>query len=109
MSNEGNTVLGILAGTAIGAVLGILYAPDKGTNTRKKIADQAAVTQESLTESALDMKDRLNHSLANQKDTLETRVEALVSDASYKTEDVISSLEQQLKVLKTKNRKLQKS
>ncbi|RKN78708.1 YtxH domain-containing protein [Ulvibacterium marinum] len=109
MSNEGNTVLGILAGTAIGAALGILFAPDKGTNTRRKIADQAAATQESLRESALDMKDKVSHSLANGKESLETRVESLVSDASYKTEDVISSLENQLKVLKAKNRQLQKS
>ncbi|MDB4293253.1 YtxH domain-containing protein [Maribacter sp.] len=106
MSNEGNTVLGILAGTAIGAVLGILFAPDKGTNTRKKISDQAAATQESLTESALDIKDRLGQTLAEGKDTLETRVESLVSDASFKTEDVISSLEKQLKTLKAKNRQL---
>lgn len=109
MSNEGNTVLGILAGTAIGAVLGILFAPDKGTNTRKKIADQAVATQESLTESAMEIKDRVSDSLINGKETLETRVESLVSDASYKTEDVISSLENQLKALKAKNRQLQKS
>lgn len=34
----GKAVLGILAGTAIGAGLGILFAPDSGSNTRKKIS-----------------------------------------------------------------------
>ena len=34
----GKAVLGILAGTAIGAGLGILFAPDSGCNTRKKIS-----------------------------------------------------------------------
>ena len=36
--NSGKVLLGMLAGVAAGALLGILLAPDKGVNTRKKIA-----------------------------------------------------------------------
>ena len=35
--SRGKIVLGTLAGVAAGALIGILFAPDKGTDTRKKI------------------------------------------------------------------------
>lgn len=36
--STGKILAGIVAGAAIGAVLGVLYAPDKGSKTRKKIS-----------------------------------------------------------------------
>lgn len=34
---KSRTVFALLAGAAVGAVLGILFAPDKGEKTRKKM------------------------------------------------------------------------
>ncbi len=39
--SSGKVLLGVLAGVATGALIGILFAPDKGTNTRKKITKKA--------------------------------------------------------------------
>jgi gas vesicle protein len=35
--SKGKTVLGVIVGVAFGATLGILFAPNKGSETRRKI------------------------------------------------------------------------
>lgn len=39
--SSGKVLLGLLGGIAAGALLGILFAPAKGSDTRKKISEKA--------------------------------------------------------------------
>ena len=38
--NSGKVLTGILAGFAVGAVVGVLFAPDKGSETRQKLTNK---------------------------------------------------------------------
>jgi len=60
MSKKTNTLLSFLLGATTGAILGILYAPDKGSNTRDKLSyklDKYKVLLEDLIEDILNGKE----------------------------------------------------
>ena len=43
-----NAIIGIVAGIALGATLGVLFAPSKGDKTRRKIASKTKENKDSL-------------------------------------------------------------
>ena len=63
--DTGKVVLGALAGLATGAILGILFAPEKGTETRKKIGDKSK-------DSLDDLKHKYNEIIDSLSSKLET-------------------------------------
>lgn len=108
MAKTANVLLGLAAGTAIGVGLGILFAPDKGKNTREKIKDTVSDKAEKLKEQLDRLTESVKEKSAEFKGSLEDKVESLLSKSSYKAEDVITFLEKKLAALKEANAKLQK-
>ncbi|TND01991.1 MAG: hypothetical protein FD123_4142 [Bacteroidetes bacterium] len=50
MENSGKVIGALLIGAAIGGILGVLFAPDKGSETRKKIAGKTSDLADALKE-----------------------------------------------------------
>lgn len=109
MSQNGNTLIGILAGSAIGALIGVLFAPEKGSVTRERLRTEAMNAKGEIEDRVADLEARVKESITNEKATLDEKMESIISDASYKAEDIITSLEEKLKSLKEKNKQYQKS
>ncbi len=109
-NNTGNTLLALIVGTAIGAGIGILFAPDKGSKTRQKFKDgyDDAIKdlKHKFDEASHELKRKFTHHSKNH--SLQDTYEELISNVSHKTEDVISFLEDKLADLKEQNAKLQK-
>lgn len=69
--SSGKVLLGLLAGVAVGATLGILFAPDKGSSTRKKILIKGDAYA-----------DELGEKLNTVVDSVKDRFEAMKGEAT---------------------------
>ncbi len=107
-TDTGNVLLALLTGAAIGAGIGILYAPDEGKETRRKIKRKVEDTSHDLSERISHAKDELTKTAAEKKQAFEGRLEDVVSNMSYRADDIIAGLERKLEELKKKNAQLQK-
>ncbi|MFD2967300.1 YtxH domain-containing protein [Sphingobacterium bambusae] len=81
MNENGKIVTALLAGLAAGAVLGLLFAPDKGSETRDKIQDSLADLGDAIKERAEEQLDQLQD--------LKEKLVAVVKSKVAKTESII--------------------
>lgn len=102
MSKTGNTLVAIIAGAAVGAVAGILLAPEKGENTRKKLGKGIKSGTDELNKKFDDLKSQVKTALDHKKSDFKSTMNSLVDTAEDKSEDIIDALEKKLKDLKSK-------
>ena len=99
MSKKGDVFLAFLTGAAVGATLGILYAPDKGKNTRDKLSFQLARYREKLK----DLIERYTEGKEEYITIAKTEGEKVVKDARNQAEALLSDVEDLIGQIKGKS------
>jgi gas vesicle protein len=73
--STGKVLLGVLAGVATGALLGVLLAPDKGSETRKKIIKKGSDSFDDLKEGLDDLINSFTEKFEAEKENVKDFVE----------------------------------
>ena len=81
--STGKVALGALAGLAIGAIAGILFAPEKGSTTRRQIRDKEDEYVDGVKSKLNDVRD----SLTNKYESTKRDVEGFVNKGKAKYDD----------------------
>lgn len=72
--STGKIVLGTLAGLAVGAIAGILFAPEKGSKTRRKIMHKSEDYMDDMKSKFDDILDSLTNQFENSKKEVKNSV-----------------------------------
>lgn len=91
MSKSKDFTLGLLSGALVGSVIALLYAPDKGSNTRDVISYRLSSYLDELTH----LIDRLSEEKASISDA-KRKGDLVVEDARHRAEDLINEAEELL-------------
>lgn len=87
--------LGLLTGAALGSIIALLYAPDKGGNTRDKVSYKLRSYLDDLNILASRIRDEKKELMSEAKQ----RGSEVVLEAQQKAEDLINEAEELLKAL----------
>ena len=86
--NSGKVLLSLLAGVAAGALLGILFAPEKGSVTRKKMSKKAEEYGDGLKEKFNEFVDGISEKFEEVKEDISDFKEPKKSRSESTKKDV---------------------
>lgn len=98
MSKGGSNFLMFITGAVVGAAVGILYAPDKGINTRDKLSYRLDKYREMLESLLEDISEGKELGLSTAK----SDGEKVISSAKVKAEQLLSDVDELLSQIKQK-------
>lgn len=102
----GNTLLAFLFGAAAGTVIGILYAPDKGTNTRERLSFKLDKYREILQEVIDDFVSGKETPLTSEA---KSQGQKVVDEAKNKAERLLEDVDELLEQIRGKKGSSEKS
>lgn len=74
MNTTGKILTAMAVGAAVGAVAGLLLAPDKGSETRRKLKEQGKKVADTITEKFQKGKDKVNGVKEDLEQTLKDKM-----------------------------------